>query len=155
MTLKSTPAGGALVLTIDRPPVNALDLPTIETLRKTFATVAANPPKDGVVLTGAGERAFCAGADMKNSGNKSGLEYWAAARTGGLQPATLNAANEVAVQAFLDRQLNFIGIATVIEAVITKSTGRINSTIGNSILTPALATIASARRRRRMRRASA
>ena len=47
----------------------------------------------------------------------------AAARAGGLQPATLNAANEVAVQAFLDRQLNFIGIATVIEAVITKSTG--------------------------------
>src|SRR6201997_434214 len=47
----------------------------------------------------------------------------AAARTGGLQPALLNAANEVAVQAFLDRQLNFIGIATVIEAVITKSTG--------------------------------
>ncbi len=47
----------------------------------------------------------------------------AAARTGGLQPATLNAANEVAVQAFLDRQLNFIGIAAVIEAVITKSTG--------------------------------
>ncbi|MFX5756883.1 1-deoxy-D-xylulose-5-phosphate reductoisomerase, partial [Acinetobacter baumannii] len=35
----------------------------------------------------------------------------AAARAGGLQPATLNAANEVAVQAFLDRQLNFIGIA--------------------------------------------
>ena len=27
------------------------------------------------------------------------------------------------MQAFLDRQLNFIGIATVIEAVITKSTG--------------------------------
>jgi 1-deoxy-D-xylulose-5-phosphate reductoisomerase len=47
----------------------------------------------------------------------------AAARAGGLQPATLNAANEVAVQAFLDRQLNFIGIAAVIEAVITKSTG--------------------------------
>ena len=47
----------------------------------------------------------------------------AAAHAGGLQPATLNAANEVAVQAFLDRQLNFIGIAAVIEAVITKSTG--------------------------------
>ncbi len=47
----------------------------------------------------------------------------AAAQSGGLQPATLNAANEVAVQAFLDRQLNFIGIAAVIEAVITKSTG--------------------------------
>jgi 1-deoxy-D-xylulose-5-phosphate reductoisomerase len=47
----------------------------------------------------------------------------AAAREAGLQPAILNAANEVAVQAFLDHQLNFIGIATVIEAVITKSTG--------------------------------
>ena len=31
-----------------------------------------------VVLTGAGERAFCVGADMKNTGNKTGLEYWAA-----------------------------------------------------------------------------
>jgi 1-deoxy-D-xylulose-5-phosphate reductoisomerase len=47
----------------------------------------------------------------------------AVAQVGGLQPATLNAANEVAVQAFLDRQLNFTGIAAVIEAVITKSTG--------------------------------
>lgn len=47
----------------------------------------------------------------------------AAARAGGLQPATLNAANEVAVQAFLDRQLNFIGIAAVIEAVITRTSG--------------------------------
>jgi 1-deoxy-D-xylulose-5-phosphate reductoisomerase len=47
----------------------------------------------------------------------------AAARAGGLQPAVLNAANEVAVQAFLDRRLNFIGIAAVIEAVITQSTG--------------------------------
>jgi 1-deoxy-D-xylulose-5-phosphate reductoisomerase len=47
----------------------------------------------------------------------------AAAVAGGLQPAILNAANEVAVQAFLDRRLNFIGIAAVIEAVITKSTG--------------------------------
>jgi 1-deoxy-D-xylulose-5-phosphate reductoisomerase len=47
----------------------------------------------------------------------------AAARAGGLQPAVLNAANEVAVQAFLDRRLNFIEIAAVIEAVITKSTG--------------------------------
>jgi len=47
----------------------------------------------------------------------------AAARAGGLQPATLNAANEVAVQAFLDRQLNFIDIAAVIETVVTKSTG--------------------------------
>lgn len=42
-----------------------------------------------------------------------------AARTGGLQPVVLNAANEVAVQAFLDRQLNFPDISAVIESVMT------------------------------------
>jgi 1-deoxy-D-xylulose-5-phosphate reductoisomerase len=47
----------------------------------------------------------------------------AAARAGGLAPAILNAANEVAVQAFLDRQLNFLDIARVSEAVLAKMTG--------------------------------
>jgi 1-deoxy-D-xylulose-5-phosphate reductoisomerase len=46
----------------------------------------------------------------------------AAARAGGLTPVVLNAANEVAVQAFLDRQLNFLEIAAVIETVVTKCT---------------------------------
>ena len=41
-----------------------------------------------------------------------------AIRTGGLMPAVLNAANEVAVQAFLERQLNFTDIAAVIETVM-------------------------------------
>ena len=44
----------------------------------------------------------------------------AAARAGGFAPAVLNAANEVAVQAFLDRQLNFLEIATVIESVVAQ-----------------------------------
>ena len=47
----------------------------------------------------------------------------AAARVGGLTPAVLNAANEVAVQAFLDRQLNFLEIAAVIESVVAQSSG--------------------------------
>ena len=47
----------------------------------------------------------------------------AAARAGGTTPAILNAANEVAVQAFLDRQLNFLEIARVSEAVLAKMTG--------------------------------
>lgn len=47
----------------------------------------------------------------------------AAARAGGLAPAVLNAANEVAVQAFLDRQLNFLEIATVIESVVAQCGG--------------------------------
>jgi 1-deoxy-D-xylulose-5-phosphate reductoisomerase len=44
----------------------------------------------------------------------------AAARSGGTAPALLNAANEVAVQAFLDRRLNFTGIATVIDQVLQR-----------------------------------
>ena len=47
----------------------------------------------------------------------------AAARAGGLAPAILNAANEIAVQAFLDRQLNFLEIPTVIESVVAQCGG--------------------------------
>ena len=47
----------------------------------------------------------------------------AAARAGGLQPAILNAANEVAVESFLGRRLNFMGIARVSEAVLARMTG--------------------------------
>jgi 1-deoxy-D-xylulose-5-phosphate reductoisomerase len=43
-----------------------------------------------------------------------------AAREGGTAPAVLNAANEVAVQAFLDRRLNFVGISTVIDKVLQR-----------------------------------
>ena len=41
-----------------------------------------------------------------------------AARAGGTAPAVINAANEVAVEAFLGRRLNFGGIAGVIESVL-------------------------------------
>jgi 1-deoxy-D-xylulose-5-phosphate reductoisomerase len=41
-----------------------------------------------------------------------------AARAGGTAPAVLNAANEIAVAAFLGRRLNFAGIAGVIESVL-------------------------------------
>lgn len=44
-----------------------------------------------------------------------------AARAGGSRAAQLNAANEEAVQAFLDNKLSFIGIPEVIEAVLEKT----------------------------------
>ena len=43
-----------------------------------------------------------------------------AAEAGGTAPTLLNAANEVAVEAFLQRRLGFVGIARVIEAVMAK-----------------------------------
>ena len=45
-----------------------------------------------------------------------------AARAGGLAPVVLNAANEIAVHAFLERRLNFPGIPSVIEDVMTRCT---------------------------------
>jgi enoyl-CoA hydratase len=65
MNLTSTQVGRTLVLTIDRPPVNALDLAAAEALRDGFAAIGRDPPRDGVVLTGAGDRAFCAGVDTR------------------------------------------------------------------------------------------
>lgn len=43
-----------------------------------------------------------------------------AARTGGNAPAVLNAANEVAVQAFLDRKVAFTQIATIVEKTLSQ-----------------------------------
>jgi enoyl-CoA hydratase len=55
---------GVVVVSLARPPVNALDLPMIEELESTFARLANAAPRIGVVLTGAGN-AFSAGVDTK------------------------------------------------------------------------------------------
>jgi 1-deoxy-D-xylulose-5-phosphate reductoisomerase len=47
-----------------------------------------------------------------------------AAREGGLAPALLNAANEVAVAAFLEGRVNFLDIATVIDSVMQQQSRR-------------------------------
>ncbi|MBI3966778.1 MAG: enoyl-CoA hydratase/isomerase family protein [Chloroflexi bacterium] len=53
------------IVTIDRPPVNALSSQCYEELGEVFDELAANPRVRAVVLTGAGDRAFVAGADVK------------------------------------------------------------------------------------------
>src|SRR5271167_1847036 len=55
----------------------------------------------------------------------------AAARAGGTAPALLNAANEVAVQAFLDRRLNFTAITTVIDKVLQRLDARPVKALGD------------------------
>ena len=58
--------GSAAVLTIDRPERrNAVDGPTAEALADGFAKFVADDGARVLVLTGAGEAAFCAGADLK------------------------------------------------------------------------------------------
>jgi 1-deoxy-D-xylulose-5-phosphate reductoisomerase len=54
-----------------------------------------------------------------------------ALKEGGTSPATLNAANEVAVAAFLQQRLPFLGITAVIEAVMNELPPRELATLGD------------------------
>jgi hypothetical protein len=67
-------------VTLNRPQaLNAVDLATEAELQRIWTQIENDPEVRVVVLTGAGERAFCAGADLKNP-SVTGLEYWAAPR---------------------------------------------------------------------------
>jgi len=71
-------------VTLDRPErLNAVDQTTEAELIGVWEAIERNREIRVVVLTGAGERAFCTGADMKGGSGSSGLEYWAAPRPGG------------------------------------------------------------------------
>lgn len=72
-------------ITIDRPDrMNAVDLATETELIRIWEAIEKDRDVRVVVLTGAGDRAFCTGADMKGGDSGlSGLEYWAATRPGG------------------------------------------------------------------------
>ncbi len=63
------------VVTIDRPPVNALSRSVMEELGQTLATLKTNDAVKVVILTGGGSFAFVAGADIKEiAGLSSGKE---------------------------------------------------------------------------------
>lgn len=66
-------------VTIDRPEVlNAVDPATNARLNEIWNEIEADRGVRAVVLTGAGDRAFCVGADMSAGAiAKTGLEYWA------------------------------------------------------------------------------
>ncbi len=61
-----------------------------------------------------------------------GLAY-AAGREGGSSPAVLNAADEVAVAAFLDRRLGFLGIAEVVAATLEAAEWRPLDTVDDVV----------------------
>jgi enoyl-CoA hydratase/carnithine racemase len=53
-------------ITLNRPAaLNALSLPMIGELRKAFGQFAADPNVNAVLIKGAGEKAFCAGGDIR------------------------------------------------------------------------------------------
>jgi crotonobetainyl-CoA hydratase len=84
-------------VTIDRPAVmNAIDAATEAELERIWQAIESDSQVRAVVLTGAGDRAFCAGADVKNV-SKSGLEYWADTRPNGFAGIALRDSLDVPV----------------------------------------------------------
>ena len=58
--------GEAALLTLDRAPVNAMNLALMSELADAACELAANPPRRGVIVTGA-HGTFSAGADIKSA----------------------------------------------------------------------------------------
>ncbi|WP_457322800.1 enoyl-CoA hydratase/isomerase family protein [Roseateles sp. P5_E11] len=75
MTIESTIRGAVTVLTIARPQaLNAFDVPTLRELRSLLAALQEHAETRCIVLTGSGQKAFCAGADLKQT-RDSGASY--------------------------------------------------------------------------------
>ena len=85
-------------VTIDRPDrMNAVDRATHERLEEIWVEVETDPDIRCAVLTGAGTRAFCAGADLKDDSGLSGLEYWARSSPNGFGGLSLRRSLSVPV----------------------------------------------------------
>ena len=66
---------GVTFVTINRPDkLNALNDATVAEIDAAFAAIAADPATRGVVLTGAGEKAFVAGADIAELATQSPVD---------------------------------------------------------------------------------
>jgi enoyl-CoA hydratase/carnithine racemase len=89
---------GVARVTVDRSDrLNAIDAAAERALIGVWEEIEQDARVRCVVLTGAGERAFSTGADMKSEGGKSGLEYWAAERPGGFGGIALRETLDVPV----------------------------------------------------------
>lgn len=72
--------GHVLEVTIDRPKVNAIDIPTSQALAGAFASLRDDPALRVAILTGGGEKVFSAGWDLKalDSGATKLDNWWEA-----------------------------------------------------------------------------
>ncbi|MDE0307993.1 MAG: enoyl-CoA hydratase-related protein [Albidovulum sp.] len=71
-------------VTIDRPErMNAINPEAERSLNEIWSELEHRTDVRCILMTGAGERAFCAGADMKDSDSSDGLSYWAESRPNG------------------------------------------------------------------------
>ncbi len=81
--LEHVEAGKIAVLTVNRPQaLNALNAATLDELANVLARVAADPEVRVLLITGAGEKAFIAGADITAMQGMSALEAQAFSEKG-------------------------------------------------------------------------
>jgi enoyl-CoA hydratase len=70
--------GAVTLITLNRPQaLNALNSLVLEDLIAAFAAFEADPAQRCAVLTGAGEKAFAAGADIKEMADKPAADFYA------------------------------------------------------------------------------
>jgi enoyl-CoA hydratase/carnithine racemase len=74
--VRTEAADGVAVVTVDNPPVNALRNEVVDALADTAARLAADDTVRAVVLTGAGDKAFVAGADLDEFSQALGSVEW-------------------------------------------------------------------------------
>jgi crotonobetainyl-CoA hydratase len=75
---------GVARVTLNRPEVlNAVDDETHHLLHGIWDEIEDRRDVRVVVLTGSGDRAFCAGSDMKAGSQNTGVDYWAAGHPDG------------------------------------------------------------------------
>jgi crotonobetainyl-CoA hydratase len=85
-------------VTIDRPEVlNAIDAAAERELEAAWSAIERDRAVRVVILTGAGERAFSTGADMKGGSGAGGLAYWALPRPAGFGGVALRETLDVPV----------------------------------------------------------
>jgi enoyl-CoA hydratase len=73
--LKVETRDGVAIVTVNRPDkLNALNDRTVEELDAAFAAIGSDPQVRGAILTGAGEKAFVAGADIAELATQSPVD---------------------------------------------------------------------------------
>jgi len=70
MSVRVEKTGRVISITLDRPPLNVMDISLLREFDAALTDCATEPAVDIVVLSGAGERAFSAGVDIRDHTRK-------------------------------------------------------------------------------------
>jgi enoyl-CoA hydratase len=124
--VKYTQEDGVALVILDNPPLNVVTLPMTRELDALVSRLAADPAVRVMVVTGSGERAFCAGSDIKEFpqvadavvAKKLGRENAAYGRVADFPKPTIAALNGVAYGGGLE-------LAVCCDLIVTQAGSRV------------------------------